>query len=102
MTTINPLAIAVQGIGFGAAQMAAQGLLRTVQPSIAPMVGGVPMPVRRRGGGMRLGAPQRPGVWPNVPSIAPGLVPEPATTTAPAHQRTRAARQRRQIALLLH
>ena len=49
MSTINPLAIAVQGLGFGAAQIALQGLLQFVVTEVqkAELLGGNPLPTRR-------------------------------------------------------
>lgn len=46
---INPLAIAVQGLGFGAAQMALQGLLQFVVQEVqkAEILGGNPLRTRR-------------------------------------------------------
>lgn len=49
MTAINPLAIAVQGLGFGAAQIALQGLLQFVVTEVqkADIMGGNPLHTRR-------------------------------------------------------
>ena len=49
-TSINPLAVAVQGLGFGAAQIALQGLLQYVVDEVkkAEFIGGNPLSRRTK------------------------------------------------------